>query len=155
MFEEHQIQVVSYPPLPPRYMYVSLSLKTSFSIHVVYVLFYLYYLTLTYFMLCRHPLSHWCLKRTKARLFLTRLFPPARYMYVSLSLKTSFSVHVVYMSMILFIIWIWHMLFYAGFYWGTGAWRAPDWWPSYDEPACTFMYCFLVTVILMIQHVLF
>ena len=81
--------------------------------------------------------------------------PPTRYMYVSLSLKTSFSVHVVYMSMILFIIWIWHMLFYVGFYWGTGAWRAPDWWPTYHERAGMFMYRFLLIVILMIQHVLF
>ena len=81
--------------------------------------------------------------------------PPTKYMYVSLSLKTSFFVHVVYMSKIVFIIWIWHMLFYAGFYWGTYALRPPDWWPTYLGPVGTFMHLFLLTVILMIQHVLF
>ena len=83
------------------------------------------------------------------------LFPPATYMYVSLSLKTSFFIHVVYMSKIIFIIWIWHMLFYAGFYWGIGAWREPDWWPTFEELAYMFMYHFLLYVILMIQRLLF
>ena len=69
--------------------------------------------------------------------------------------KHHFFIRVVYMSKIIFIIWIWHMLFYAGFYWGTGAWRAPDWWPTHDEPVGTFMYRFLLILILMIQHVLF
>ena len=54
VLEEHQIQVLGDPPLPPpRYMYVSLSLKTSFFIHVVYVSFSFYYLTFTYVTLCR------------------------------------------------------------------------------------------------------
>ena len=82
---------------PPRYMYVSLSLKTSFSVHVVYVSFSLYFLILTYVTLCRHIVSQWCLKSTKSRLLVSHLSAP-RYMYVSLSLKKSFFVHVVYVS---------------------------------------------------------
>ena len=87
-------------------------MEKSFFVHHVYVSFSLYYLTLTYVMLCRHPLSHWCLKSTKARLLSNRLFPPARYMYVSLSLVTSFSIHVVYMSSIHYFILNWHICYF-------------------------------------------
>ena len=76
VLEEHQIQVVGDPPLPPRYMYVSLSLKTSFSVHVVYVSFYLYLLTLAYVTLSRHLVSQWCLKSTKSMFWVTHLSPP-------------------------------------------------------------------------------
>ena len=90
------------------------------------------------------------LESTKSNLLVTHLSPLHRYMYVSFSLKTSFFVHVVYVSRFLCIIWHWHMLFYAGIYWESGAWRAPKWvccWPISDEPIGKFMYRFLCTFV--------
>ena len=69
-------------------------------------------IALTYVTLCRNLLWQWCLKSTKARLLSTHLFPPARYMYVSLYLVKSFSVHVVYMSLIHYFIWNWHICYF-------------------------------------------
>ena len=81
VLEENQIQVVGDPPLPPRYMYVLVSLKKSFSIHVVYVSFSSYYLTLTYVTLLIHILSQCCLKSTKYRLLVAHLSPRGTCMF--------------------------------------------------------------------------
>ena len=70
------------------------------------------YITLTYVTLCRNLLWQWCLKSIKARLLSTHLFPPSRYMYVSLYLVASFSIHVVYMSLIHYFIWNWHICYF-------------------------------------------
>ena len=143
VLKKYQIQGLGDPPPPPSYMYVSLSLKKSFFSHLVYVSFSLYYLTLTYVTLCRHLLSHWCLKSTKSRFRVTHL---SRGTCMFLFLWKNHFSSMLYMSHFLCIIWRWHMLLYAGIYWASGAWIAPKqgcWKPTSSPSLGTCMFCFL------------
>ena len=120
VLEEHQCEVVADPTLPPPQgtcMFLFLWNHHFSSMQYICLRFFLLSefdicIALTYVTLCRNLLRQWFLKSTKARLLSTHLFPPARYMYVSLSLVTSFSVHVVYMSHIHYFIWNWHICYF-------------------------------------------
>ena len=159
--EENQSEVVGDPPLPPaRYMYVSLSLETSFFVHVVYVsliLFIIWNWHICYFMqasseasvLEEHQIGDPPLTSQQVRLCIA--------FFVGLCI--AFSDLVLSLCTLLYVyVSLWHMLLYAGIYWASGAWREPKrgcFRPTSDEPTCTFMYRFLLIVIIMIQHVLF
>ena len=64
---------------------------------------------MTYVTLCRNLLWQWCLKSTKPRLLSTHLFPPNRYVCFAFFGSSSFSFQVVYMSLIHYFIWNWHI----------------------------------------------
>ena len=62
-----------------------------------------------YVTLCKNLLWQWCLKSTTARLLSTHLFPPNRYICFNFFGSSSFSFQVVYMSLIHYLIWNWHI----------------------------------------------
>ena len=88
---------------PTRYVYVSLSLKNSLSIHVVYVSFSLYLMTLKYVTLCRNLVRQWCLKSTKSKLLVTHLSPPKVHVCFSFFEKIIF--HPCSICLVLFVLY--------------------------------------------------
>ena len=100
-----------------RYVYVSLSLKNSLSVHVLYVSFSLYLLTLTY--ICYFMQASSEAGVLEPHQVDPPVPPPTVRVCISFFEEVMLSVHVVYVSFSLYKCWHWHMLLYAGIYWPT------------------------------------
>ena len=79
-----------WPTSSPRQVHVCFAFFENIIFHPcsIYVYDSFYYLNLTYVILCKLLLRHWCLKRTR---LMTHLWWSSMYVYVSLSFNCDFN----------------------------------------------------------------